>query len=1065
MELALGAVSGLAPKLAELLKDEYVKRKGLRPDIESLSRELVIIHAALVDVSKVPWHKLQEVDKVWARQLRELSYDMEDAIDVFVLRTARRELAADDVNIFKKIGRKAVDIAKNLKGHHQIIDKVKDIKNLSKELADMCAKYRFKNTTINPTASTSIDPRVLNMYKSEAELVGIEDARDEVIRRLTDGGSDRSLKIVSIVGFGGLGKTTLAKTVYDRLKAQFDCSAFVPVGRNPILTTVLKKLLVKLDEKGYKYVNTEGWDDEQFSMSYIKSSRIREFFIVIDDIWDTNSWKRILYSLKDSKCGSRLIMTTRNSDMVNKGEDVYRVKPLSLQSSQILFNKRISSGEEECLVNKSDELHHKILKKCGGVPLAIIAIASLLADKPWKEWSEVYDSMVSGHGDSTMEIISYSYEDLPSHLKPCLLYFNAFPEDYSVTKNSLIWMWIGEGFIQVKKEEENIFEQGERYFNELLNRSMIQPIEDEVDCSIHACCVHDIVLDFIRDLSRRENFITISIREQYASSKCLGWKKTSLPRSDWKVRRLSLQSCQFEHIPHDTLSMPDVVRSLYIVYSAIDEMPQLHCLQVCRLLSIEHSNIPNLRQLGKLMHLRYFEINDTYFYKLPEEIEALKSLQTLIFIDIGQHELPSAFCGLTQLMCMHITGFTRLPTNKMGNLVSLEELCLDPIVSKSEIDDFVVQMGKLTRLRVVHIKFSEELEESSQNALVKSLCSLGKVQDLKLSFPTYMKACAAWEGWEPPRQLWRLSIPHIIFSRLPAWISPLHLPRLNSLDVFARVVEEQDLENLARLPELCYLRLIGSSIHQGYTIDATGGFKKLRRCIAGTMFKFQPGAMPSIGALDFDVIVACRSFTSDGVEYNWLPTKDAISDLDLGLENLLSLEKVTIYVYCENARTSEVEDTVAVLERAVHEHPKHPTLSIQKFLEHLKLDEVFHVSVRELKDCGSELERVPRLQRLECYERLEEVTFHIDCEGASLSEVEQVEAALRQQADIHPKRHKVQFLRENVDKMVSKSEQCNTEGGHDDLVSSTTQPSPTVAREQERSTDTKDKLASLALDQ
>ncbi|KAL6840945.1 hypothetical protein ACP4OV_029205 [Aristida adscensionis] len=221
MELALGAVASLPPKL------------------------LVMMHAALADVSKVPWHKLLEVDKTWARQVRELSYDTEDAIDAFALRAAGHEPAEDDPNIFRKVGRKAIDIMKNLKGRDKITDKVKDIKNLSKELADLCAKYRFNSSGANPTSSKSIDPCVLNLYKTEAELVGIEATRDEVIRRLTDVGLDRSLKIVSIVGFGGLGKTTLAKTVHKKLKAQFDCNAFVPVRRNPSISNVLKKILVE----------------------------------------------------------------------------------------------------------------------------------------------------------------------------------------------------------------------------------------------------------------------------------------------------------------------------------------------------------------------------------------------------------------------------------------------------------------------------------------------------------------------------------------------------------------------------------------------------------------------------------------------------------------------------------------------------------------------------------------------------------------------------------------------------------------------------------------------------
>jgi len=279
MELALGALGGLAPKLAGLLQDEYAKQKGVKADIEALSRELVMLHAALTDVSRVPREKLLEVDKVRVREIRELAYDMEDAIDTFVVRVAGREPAADDLNILKKIRKEASGFLKNVKDRHQLANKIKDIKNLSKELARL-AKYRFSAIAAKPTASTGMDPRLFNMYKSEAELVGIEAPREELIRRLTDGGSEKSLKIVSIVGFGGLGKTALAKVVHDRLKKQFDCSAFVSVGRNPHITSVLEKLLEELDEKKYSDIYSRRWDVERLSHELHKFLLDRRFVFI-----------------------------------------------------------------------------------------------------------------------------------------------------------------------------------------------------------------------------------------------------------------------------------------------------------------------------------------------------------------------------------------------------------------------------------------------------------------------------------------------------------------------------------------------------------------------------------------------------------------------------------------------------------------------------------------------------------------------------------------------------------------------------------------------------------------
>lgn len=108
---------------------------------------------------------------------------------------------------------------------------------------------------INPVAATSIDPRLYTLYTKTSELVGIDEARDILIKMLClgDDTSDKKMKIVSVVGPGGLGKTTLAKTVYQKLTLDMNIryNAFVPVGQNPDLKKVFRDILIDLDQKAY----------------------------------------------------------------------------------------------------------------------------------------------------------------------------------------------------------------------------------------------------------------------------------------------------------------------------------------------------------------------------------------------------------------------------------------------------------------------------------------------------------------------------------------------------------------------------------------------------------------------------------------------------------------------------------------------------------------------------------------------------------------------------------------------------------------------------------------------
>ena len=145
-------------------------------------------------------------------------------------------------------------------------------------------------------------------------------------------------------------------------------------------------------------------------------------------------------------------------------------------------------------------------------------------------------------------------------------------------------------------------------------------------------------------------------------------------------------------------------------------------------------------------------------------------------------------------------------------------------------------------------------------------------------------------------------------------------------------VEIQDLDNLARLPELSYLQLGSFSWPPGYTVGKDG-FRNLRLCDVGTAFKFLMGAMSRLEELRFSVYAGYWSWAVNDVPLEQFPTKDEIEDLDLGLHNLLSLEKVTVTVDCSGATAAEVQEVEAMVTRAVENHPNRPTIKVDRAYE------------------------------------------------------------------------------------------------------------------------------------
>jgi disease resistance protein RPM1 len=321
------------------------------------------------------------------------------------------------------------------------------------------------------------------------------------------------------------------------------------------------------------------------------------YLIVIDDIWDTEPWEIIRCALPENFQKSRIITTTRIIDVAEHVGGCYKLRPLSHQNSKILFYGRIFGSESDCPKQFSD-VSQKILKKCGGVPLAILTTSSLLANKSRniEVWNDVCESVGNGLAkdpsiDSMRKILLLSYYDLTPNLKTCLLYLSIFPEDYVIGRYRLILRWIAEGFIQQGDGRKSLSEIGQSYFNELLNRSLIQPVsmdEDEMDPFF--CRVHDMVLDIICSLSREEGFATT----------VTGACKQITSSSESKARRLSIHNTTWPTINKSKL------RSLTMSsYASINIMPPLLCFHLLRVLDLEGCNLlhhPSLEFVGILLH-------------------------------------------------------------------------------------------------------------------------------------------------------------------------------------------------------------------------------------------------------------------------------------------------------------------------------------------------------------------------------------------------------------------------------------------------------------------------------
>ncbi|KAJ1256761.1 hypothetical protein BS78_K312600, partial [Paspalum vaginatum] len=338
------------------------------------------MEAALEAVSNLPAHQIDRLANIWVRDLKELCYDIEDSIDTFMVRLDAPGSATTKPHSFRRFFDRTIGLVTKAKTRHHIADDIQDIKKRIRDVADRRARYKLPDIVAQPD-TTAIDPRLPALYEDAAKLVGIDGPVERLTNLLAQGpdAHKQQLMVVSIFSVGGLGKTTVANSVYQRLEGEFEYHAFVPVSLRPDLKNILSSILRKVS--GRDYVNVEAWSPTDLINRIRETLEKKRYIILIDDVWDEASWAAIKCALIDNNLGSRVILTSRKSDVAKVSSSpidgaMYELEPLSFENFKRLFCKRIFEENLE-IHSELEEMSTKILKKCGALPLAIITISSM----------------------------------------------------------------------------------------------------------------------------------------------------------------------------------------------------------------------------------------------------------------------------------------------------------------------------------------------------------------------------------------------------------------------------------------------------------------------------------------------------------------------------------------------------------------------------------------------------------------------------------------------------------------------------------------------------------------
>ncbi|XP_027166110.1 putative late blight resistance protein homolog R1B-14 [Coffea eugenioides] len=527
-------------------------------------------------------------------------------------------------------------------------------------------------------------------------MVGLDDEAAKVIDRLVSG--SKQVEIVPIVGMAGLGKTTLAKKVYnDRsVICNFHIRLWCTVSQEFNMKNVLLQILCS-DGKHSRKDEFQNLDEHALLEKLYQRLLKNRYLVVFDDVWDIEVWNELRIAFPNDKNGSRIIFTSRFSNVASEvqyGGEPHYLHPLSEKESFELLLKKVF-GEEDC----PQGLHGymmEIAKKCRGLPFAVVVVAGILATIEhdilvWEEFAESLTSTTVSGTDQWKKSLELSYEHLPYHLKACLLYFAAFREDEKIGAKNLMRLWIAEGFVK-KIEGKRSEVIAEEYLMDLIGRNLVMVSKSGSIGGVKTCYIHDLIFEFCKDEAKEKKFLQV----------LRGYDELSTFNEPPNLPRLSICSSEEDFIK-SRLFCPHLASLLFFHATPGYKEFMLH-------------NISFLFCIYKHLKVLNLEGINLWLKELPTEVESLLCLRYLALTAWHMKFIPPSIAKLSHLETFSLNShaMVSLP-DSIWNMRNLRHVCLKGgvVIGLSSNDNVVENLSNLDTLSTLFLF----LDEGGENLL------------------------------------------------------------------------------------------------------------------------------------------------------------------------------------------------------------------------------------------------------------------------------------------------------------------------------------------------------------
>ncbi|XP_047983575.1 putative late blight resistance protein homolog R1B-16 [Salvia hispanica] len=680
-----------------------------------------------------------------------------------------------------------------------------------------------------PSDSPSLHPPAITTKKDV--VVGFDEDMIQMRSQLISHDNLRlighdNLKVLPIVGMAGIGKSALAKYIYDdpSIAFHFDIRAWVTISQDYSIASILSKILASLKDEvdqleDYSKASIlskilaslkdevdhigrdsfKGHDVERLKLNKLLSGR--RYLIVMDDMWSAEAWRFVQRLFPNYHNGSRIILTTRLMDLAIYYANfcntfpVHTMRFLDDEQSWRLFNHKVF-GNQDCPLDLRS-VGEKIVKGRGGLPLSIVTVAGLLSRIPRtpKLWQqiEVNDGQLGS-------ILSLSYNHLPPHLRKCFLYMAAFPQDYDIHASELIKLWLAEGFLECRNDTKSIEVVAEECLEDLIKQSLVLVTSWKINGKTKSFRLHSVVRDFCVRQAGEEKFLlpvmdylpTPILRKHFLPQVLQNHPRISVSWHDLYLRDSMHSSC--------TTSIICIPHRGYRPICSVQNFISLRVLHVLR------RNDRSYWELGQVFELIYLTYLASYIPDsiVPPIIAKLQNLQTLIIYRF-EVRLPVEIWSLRHLRHLIAFSFHPLPLPKGATL------CLKNLQMLSTATNFVCSermVDMIPNIKKLGICYSEVNFDASYH--LDNLIHLLQLEKLKL-------------------KMHDSSMQHSSFVPHPYSLSfPLSLKKL---ELRGRWVSWNDMTIVGSLPNLQVLKLKNYACYGEHWGTIQGDFRNLKHLL------------------------------------------------------------------------------------------------------------------------------------------------------------------------------------------------------------------------------------------